>query len=148
MRFKAFILADAQESYVYNWRLYTGKEEGQRCTGLAQKVVLELVEGLQYKGHVIHIDNYYTSLPLIKELSIKMFGVNGMVRKNRKGIPEKLKKPPAKMNKGQSFIFKQHNTLALLYKDKRYVTLLTTVENYEKTGNKPFAIQQYNKWNR
>ena len=67
--FKAFILADAKESYVYNWRLYTGKEGGQRCTGLAQKVVLELVEGLQYKGHVIYVDNYYTSLPLIKELS-------------------------------------------------------------------------------
>ena len=38
---KAWDLADAKNGYTWNWKLYTGKEEGQAETELAHRVVMD-----------------------------------------------------------------------------------------------------------
>jgi len=49
--FKLYILSDAKNGYVYNFKVYTGKENVERTGNLAQYVVLDLMKGLENKGH-------------------------------------------------------------------------------------------------
>ena len=52
---KAWVLADAGNGYMWGWKLYTGKEGDERETGLADRVVLGLLNDarLQGKGYVV-----------------------------------------------------------------------------------------------
>ena len=79
---KAWVLADADNAYTWGWKLYTGKEEGQVETGLAHRVVMELVkdERLERKGYVVVTDNFYSSPELFRALCDKGFGT---ARKDR-----------------------------------------------------------------
>ena len=47
---KAWVLADSKLGYTYNWKLYCGKEEeGRDREPLGERVVVELLSGLQTK---------------------------------------------------------------------------------------------------
>ena len=62
---KAWVLADAANGYVWNWKLYTGKEDNVPASnlGLADQVVLDLLDDnqLRNKGYHIFMDNFYSS---------------------------------------------------------------------------------------
>ena len=72
---KAWVLADSTNQYVYNWKLYTGKEG----------VNSDLVEDLAGNGYNIFINNFYSSPAL------KGFGACGTVRVDRKGLSDTCK---------------------------------------------------------
>ena len=71
---KVFVLADSQSSYSYSLIsiVYTGKEahSSQRNTNILvpTKVVLDLVDCISRTNRNITTNNYYTSIPLAKEL--------------------------------------------------------------------------------
>lgn len=65
---KEFTLADSENGYVLDINVYTGKECGQESKGLAQRVVLKLVEPFYGLGYNIFMDNYYTSVQLFEKL--------------------------------------------------------------------------------
>ena len=57
---KAWVLADASNGYVYNWKLYTGKDTSSTSgKALGHQVVLELVQDLVGNKHTIYVDNFY-----------------------------------------------------------------------------------------
>ena len=70
----AWVLTDATNGCVYNWCLYTGKsanEEAQADVGLTHRVVTDLVDVIYDKGHIIYMDNYFSSPALFEELAEK-----------------------------------------------------------------------------
>ena len=92
---KAWVLADSSNGYVWNWKLYTGKEDDTPVSpfGLAHRVVLELLDDdrLRSKGYRIFTDNFYSSPDLFKDLQKEGFEACGTLHSNRKGIPEDMK---------------------------------------------------------
>ena len=59
---KAWVLADSTNGYVYNWKLYTGKETNNTVEkGLAHRVVLELLQDLVGNTYEVYVSNFYTS---------------------------------------------------------------------------------------
>ena len=98
---KACVLADSSNGYTWNWKLYTGKEEGQGEMGLAERVVMELVNDgrLEGKGYIIVTDNFYSSPKLFRALVEKGFGTCGTTRRNRRGIPASVGQ--ANLKKGE-----------------------------------------------
>ena len=48
---KAWALADSKMGYVYNWKLYSGKEEQRGREPLGESVVTGLLTGLENKGY-------------------------------------------------------------------------------------------------
>ena len=86
---KAWVLVDAENGYTWGWKLYTGKEEGQVASGLAHRVVMDLVsdDRLENKGYVVVTDNFYSSPELFRALVEKGFAALGTARKDRRGIP-------------------------------------------------------------
>lgn len=91
---KAFVLADSKSGYTYNWKLYTGKDDSLDTTNrtVTHAIVMDLVEGLDFKGHNIYMDNYYSSPSLFSDLYKHGFGACGTVGINRTGMPKEWKK--------------------------------------------------------
>ena len=59
---------------------------------MAYRVVVSLLGGLHGKGHVVVIDNYFSSVDLFIELaSLETYASNTM-RANQVGLPIELKK--------------------------------------------------------
>ena len=85
-----FILCDASTNYIYNFDIYTGKKD-KPTKDLGGSVVKDLIKGLENKGHVLYIDSFYTSIPLLRDLEKMMFGCTGAIMKNRKGLPPNVK---------------------------------------------------------
>ena len=129
---KAWVLADALNGYTWGWKLYTGKEGDVVQHGLAHKVVLELTddERLKGRGYVVFTDNFYSSPPLFRELSEEGFGAVGTVRLNRKGVPMSVRS--AILQKGGVVSeVDDGGVMALKWKDKRDVAMLSTYHNSE-----------------
>ncbi|GBP81453.1 PiggyBac transposable element-derived protein 4 [Eumeta japonica] len=55
------------------------------------KIVLNLLEGLEHKGHCVTMDNYYNSPALARYLKCRGFDCLGTERLTRKNIPEDVK---------------------------------------------------------
>ena len=54
------------------WKEHTnldGQESSHMVTNLGYKVVMELTKGLKNKGHVIVMDNFFTSVQLFQDLA-------------------------------------------------------------------------------
>ena len=97
---KVWCLADAKSKFVYNFKIYCGRNgvnEGERDIGgqlprrrepkQAHEVVMKLIEGNEGKGQCIMIDNFFSSIGLLEELGKIGTYAMGTIRANRVGLP-------------------------------------------------------------
>ena len=83
---KFWILSDSNSRYVYNMETYIGKKSNAgREVNLGEKILLDLLEGIDAAGRSVTCDNFFTSLSLARKLLEKNFSLVGTIRKN---IPE------------------------------------------------------------
>ena len=109
---KIWCLTDSKSKYVYNFDIYCGRNlEDQvrmvvpcRESGVAHEVVMKLANGLENKGHCIAMDNYFTSIPLFKELLLKGIYATGTCRSNRIGLLSFLKNTKIFKRSSQCFM--------------------------------------------
>ena len=59
--------------------------------GLKTSVITELVEPFKNRNHVVYLDNYYTSGPLIDNLAKDKIYVVGTIQQRAQGFPASLK---------------------------------------------------------
>jgi hypothetical protein len=96
---KVWCLACSVTKFVWNFTIYCGKEEATSTVEpiargelkLALKVVMGLSRDIEGKVHVITMDNFFTSVGLLKELVEKAIYAMGTLRSNLIGIPNALK---------------------------------------------------------
>jgi len=83
---KVYVLADSK-TYLVSSKIYTGA--GTHAPGLPvpTQVVLHLVSSVSGTSRNITTDNYYTSIPLAKELKSRKFTMVGAMKKNKACIP-------------------------------------------------------------
>ena len=66
---KVWTLAESETGYIYHFQVYTGKETtGKRQKGLGHRVVTDLVRPLYHRNVRVFMDNFFTSVALLKEL--------------------------------------------------------------------------------
>jgi hypothetical protein len=135
---KVWCLACSVTKFVWNFAIYCGKEEAISTVEpiargepkLAHKVVVELSRDIEEKGHVIAMDNFFTSVGLFKELAKKAIYATGTLRSNRIGIPSALKNTKAFSRVPQGTLdWRMHESRSMssvLWKDKKPVLLLST----------------------
>ena len=130
----------------------------QRTTTHA--LVMKMIDSLKSKGHHVYMDNYYSSPSLFAEMKENGIGARGTVRLNRKKMPNEGGKRRNTMKKGEVRWKKLENgILALQWKDKRVVSMISTIHNSDMTTKsrrsrnshtgteeilKPVMIDQYN----
>ncbi|GBP19488.1 PiggyBac transposable element-derived protein 4 [Eumeta japonica] len=73
-------------------------------TAKTTQIVLNLLEGLEHKGHCVTMDNFYNSLALVRYLKCRGFDCLGTVRLTRKNLPEDVKEMKKNCEKGSSLI--------------------------------------------
>lgn len=151
---KIFVLCDCRRGCVLDMILYTGQGtdiQKNDPLGVSGAVVREMMGSYVGKGHIMYLDNWYTSPMLCQYLHENVTGTCGTVKETRKHMP----KLPDKQKKGDCVRKNCKNSLAIKWKDKRSVTLLSTLHKGEmvdsgkttRGGNvimKPDAVLDYN----
>jgi hypothetical protein len=122
------------ENEIY-FRIYVGKDKTKK--GLANtKIVLDMMResNLLQKGYCLYIDNWYSSPHLYNKLYKLKTNVCGTVRINRKGMPKTLESK--KLKQGEATILQSKNIFVIKWKDKKDVTMLSTMHNPEFADTK------------
>ena len=115
--------------------------------GVLGGVVLHLMDGYLNKGHILYVDNWFTSSALFEKLRKNGTGACGTVKKNWKHYPAF----PKELKQGDMLTKHTQYQLAICWKDKRVVNMLSTVHNDAQVPqadgkvSKPLAIFDYNK---
>jgi hypothetical protein len=135
---KFWVLADSVSKFIYCFEIYCGKNleaevrmEGP-CgeVGAAYGVVINLLQGLEGRGHCVVMDNFFCSIPLFKDLVKKGIYATGMVRCNYSGLPTHLENTKAWKRCEQGHIeWAMHDSKSIncvMWKDKRLVLLIST----------------------
>ena len=112
---------------------------------------MRLVEPITNTGHHVYMDNFYTSPPLFRDLR-----ANGCGAENESLWPPTFKE---NVRKGERKPMKlDKSLLAIRWRDKRAVTVLTTIHNNSvvtvecrsrhvaESIEKPLAVAEYNKY--
>ena len=154
---KIFCLCETS-GYTYRFCVYTGKgtiSNKNRSFSLTEAVVVDLVSPLLNKGYHIYVDNFYTSLPLFRYLHDHGTLACGTIRSNRRGFPPQLKEQHLEL--GETAAFRSSELLAIKYRDKKDVYMLSTIHDESTKAvmrrsrqrprvQKPVAICDYNKY--
>ncbi|XP_046903421.1 piggyBac transposable element-derived protein 4-like [Hypomesus transpacificus] len=123
---KFFVLCDVRTGYVQDMLIYTGSTtdiQHHDLLGISGSVVMTLLAPHLRKGHVLYVDNWYSSPTLFQHLLSLGTGACGTVRSNRKGMPPFT----CKMRKGDVEFKENGQQLAVKWHDKRDVHVISTV---------------------
>lgn len=117
--------------YTFNVKVYAGKGDTNPELGHSQSVVLKLLEPIEErKGRILFADNFYSSIPLCKELYREQLLYCGTLRSNRKGIPKDFSR---KMKKGEILGKERDNIKIIKWIDKRPVLMISTHPKHTST---------------
>ncbi|KAJ8928485.1 hypothetical protein NQ314_018955 [Rhamnusium bicolor] len=123
---KLFLNCDCKTGFVLNFIIYTGTTTDllpdDFNLGKSGQVVLTLLEKYLNKGHVLYIDNWYTSSSLFLHLHNNQINATGTVKHNRRYMPV-LKE---KLNKGEMMFKSAGPILTIKWCDKRDIYMLST----------------------
>lgn len=130
---KIYSLCD-ETGYIWNCEVYTGKSTIHRdiegLTGKTANIVVRLLTKLLGYGHILYVDNFYTSENLFKYLLENQIGACGTVRKNRVSVPDHFK--TKKLKKGETDSMCKGNLMAMRFCDKKDVMFLSTIHQNNK----------------
>ena len=125
---KVWVLSDSKTSYIYNFKIYTGKDGNIIANGLAYNVVYELMAGCNNKGHYLYVDNFYTSPQLFHDLQKDGTYCSGTARINRRNFPKELKRQRREKSTRDDIKTLYHDSItAVRWFDKRDVLMLSTI---------------------
>ncbi|XP_043473691.1 piggyBac transposable element-derived protein 4-like [Leptopilina heterotoma] len=139
---KLFELVDCQTGFILNFIVYTGENTDYKKFGLGitGDIVAHFLKPYFGKGHVVYVDNWYSSAQLAEFLHDRDTGLCGTVKSNRKGLP----KMESKLQRGE--VEAAHTVCWLLIKwmDKKEVYMITTVHELDfcATGKKNFRTNE------
>ena len=145
---KLYELCESASGYVWDFEIWC---RAPNVSNSPRDVCLRLLEPLHSEGRTLFIDNYYCCPLLAHELIAENTNVVGTVRANRVGMPKDLR---TNLATGEIDYRRNNQVLALRWKDKREVTLLTTkhlptmreVVSRAETKMKPDVVIDYTKF--
>jgi len=135
--------------------VYLGKDrqrEAQHLTA-THNTVANLTRAVEGFGHKLYMDNFFPSPDLYDDLAQKKIFYCGTVRLHRKGMPKNLKPKILRLKHGDSRVRSRGDMMAVVWKDKRDVCLLTNIHDPPREGNyhnehgnaiKPAIVADYN----
>ena len=130
---KIWTLAESFTGYMLKFQIYTGKEDNEG-KGLAHRVVLDLMEGLQDTNVRLFMDNFYTGVDLLKNLSMRGINACGTVRTNRKGLPTDMLPKNMKVPKHEYRVAQNDNLTFCHWQDTKPVLAISNFHDPEDTG--------------
>lgn len=126
--FKVWVRSDSANGYVCQLQCYTGKQSGGTEVGLGANVVTRLTRDLVGQHYAVHVDNFFSSIPLFQKLLGEGIYATGTLRTNRKLFPRDLAVPARRGLASRGDIqFRQHGNLVVtVWQDTKPVVILST----------------------
>lgn len=132
---KAWTLAESYSGYMLDFILYEGKSNKKKSK-LGEEVVKQLIKPYINSNHILFVDSFYTSPNLCRILYNNGIGFIGMVNANK----YKLDELSNNLEYGESDYFVNNEILYVAWKDKKKVSLLSTIQNTNEE-----LVNKYNK---
>lgn len=149
---KFWLLVENDSKYVSNIIPYLGKNELRPdAKGLAHDVVISLLRPFLNKGYNITVDNFFPSVPLIRELNYQNTTLVGTIRPNRKGLPENLTTNDLELHGSTFFWHDEDKCLLVKYRCKQSKTVYLVSSLHQQPDvddskkKKPNIVTYYNK---
>jgi len=121
--YELWCLCDSITGYLFNCRIYLGKEETSgKETLLAEYVVFTLIADHHFEGRHLFFDSFFTSLPLLEKLKLHKISATGIIRPDRTGIPPKFALKE-QMERGDYKSLVASNTIIFKWMDTKHVLL-------------------------
>ena len=98
-------------------------------SGVQSGTVLDMVQGIFHKNHIVNMDNFFSSPDLFMALLDKMCYARGTVRLNRKHFPKDSLHAKCVKEQGESKSAQKGPLSAIAWKDKRVIHLLSTADS-------------------
>jgi len=138
---KMWVLAESRTGFVKSMILYLGSSGPDLCPTMSQltassKVVYALMTqaSMLGLGHIVYMDNLFSSLPLADALLAANTHMVGTVRRRIKGFP--LKRLTISKTRGDSKqLQREDGVLATAWMDRKPVLLLSTFNPTTTTGS-------------
>lgn len=124
---KFYKTCDSTNGYIYNFKIYVGQDRTNanfNSLGVSGQVVVDMLADLPGQGRNLFVDNWYSSPLLFKKLHDDKTNVCGTVRTNRKFLPKII----GTLQTGQMKIYCSTKMSYMVWKDKKLVTMLTTMQ--------------------
>jgi len=119
--------------------IYTGADTDYQKFGcLTGDIIAHFFQPHFYKGHVVYVDNWYTSPTLAEFLHDRDTGMCGTVKANRKGMP----KLENKLVRGKVQVAHNDVWMAMKWEDKHSVRMLTSVHEFKFCATGKRIIEQ------
>lgn len=145
---KMYQVSDSTTGYTSKVEVFVGR------SGEIADLVMRLLTGLTDTGRTVFMDRFFNSLPLTERLLARNTQVVGTVNTNRRGLPQPIK--TQKLKRGEVISFRKGRIMCLKWKDKREVTMISTVHSnssvsIQRYGDvqpvlKPVCIRDYNEY--
>ena len=126
--FEVFCCSCSCCGYLCTFEVYNGKPRDPGPVtekGLVKRVVKDLLSPYIDLNHVVYLDNYFTSGPLIKELAEDGIYVAGTIQQRAKGFPDSLK--GVKLQKGKFKTKRVGGIQYSVFNDRKCVSFATNV---------------------
>jgi hypothetical protein len=148
---KIFWCNDADSKYAVDAEIYVGRQPGEPVQqGLGANVVKKLTITLRNSGRNVTMDNFFTSVPLAKELLNEQLTLVGTMRKNKPDVPPVMQQNRTRLQFSSEFGFNDKVTMvSYVPKKGKAVILISTMHHDvcvdETTAKKkPEMINFYN----
>jgi hypothetical protein len=146
----------SSEDYLLRFEVYAGAEE-RSAEGATFDTVMRMIAGYEEKGHVLYIDNWFTSPAVLDALKQKGIRCCGSVRRNRRGMPVIPDAEVRALGQGQWIQRQKDDTSLAVWKDQKVVWVLynhcspgetASLDRWSEAGIKisigcPKAIRDY-----
>ena len=107
--------------------------------GLGSRVVLDILDNYKHLGHVVYMDNYYSSIPLYRSLKTLDIGAIGTIDKRRKYLPAELKTMKLKQGDLPAYWVDKDEMLCCTWQDIGRVNMLSNI------GDTGISVKQVKK---
>lgn len=155
---KTYEVCDSQNGYLWRFVVHAGHDNDQTAanppendavSGAIPSLVLRLLNGLEYKGHTVWMDNFYNSPALAREMKSRGFNCVGTIRLQRQCVPVELATLTKRdMTAGELCGATSGDVDIIVWRDKNLVNLISTYHGLQtvRCGNKikPSVVADYN----
>ena len=157
---KSYELCESRTGYMARFQIHSGKDDsphsdpslGVSLGSKSTKVVLELLQGLERRGHCVVMGNYYNSPSLARYLKGLGFDCLGTLRANRRNVPSDIARVSQKVSKGT--IISRHcgDVSIIAWMDSKMTNIISTYHNSDtcigtragKRVENPVCVRDYN----
>ncbi|XP_054282844.1 piggyBac transposable element-derived protein 4-like [Macrosteles quadrilineatus] len=121
---KVYKLCESASGYCGDFKIYTGDDKAPNIPA-SEAVVMQLADSVLDLGHILYIDNWYSSPGLCKRVLERKTHVVGTVNLERINMPEEF--DSANLEIGQAIRRSKDGILAVKWKDRKDVHVLSTI---------------------